>query len=138
MSTHAIAVAPHTEVRSLAQLPLTWRERAAHVRRWTADEGAARAYELVAQELDEYLAEQADQLYTIAEAAALVGRHRDTIGKAVQDGRLTNHGVKHRPRVRHAELRAVFPRSPVAADARGPYDPVADARSILGIRRGER
>src|SRR5690242_7978710 len=84
------------------ELPEHWRARAKDLRHFGAAEGAARAYELAAQELAEWLSDRGDRLLSPTEAAVLVGRHRDTIGNAIRAGRLTNHGAKHRPRVRLA------------------------------------
>jgi hypothetical protein len=67
----------------------------------------------------------------------LVGHHRDTIGNAVRDGRLINHGTKHRPRVQFGELTRVFPPTDLAERASVTYDGIADARSRLEVRRGE-
>jgi hypothetical protein len=120
----------------LSQLPTEWRARAVELRRWAAAEGAASALECAANELEECLAQEADQLLNVAQAAAQTGRHRDTIGTAIRTGRLTNRGEKHRPLVRRAELVRAFPPSSVAGDAKPSYDPLADARSILGTRRG--
>jgi hypothetical protein len=120
----------------LHELPTSWRALAGDVRRWAAAEGAATAYERAADELESALHAEGDKLVTVAEAAALSGRHPDTIGGAIRDGRLTNHGVKHRPRVRRAELTRVFPPSAIAGDDRSSYDAVADARFLLGTRRG--
>ena len=117
----------------LTSLAVLWRSRACDLRRWAAAEPAATAYELAAQELEEQLSAASDRLVGAAEAAALVGRHRDTIGNALRDGRLTNHGGKHRPLVRVGELLVVFG-SNVAAAPGNPYDANADARTRLGIR----
>jgi hypothetical protein len=121
---------------TLAQLAAGWRTRATDLRRLAAAEGAARAFELAAEELQEWLTTWDNQLLNVADAAQAVGRHRDTVGNAVRSGRLTNHGTKHRPRVRRGELLHIFPPSSVAADGKPSYDPVADARSILRTRRG--
>lgn len=120
---------------SLSELATQWRARAADLRRWAAAEGAACALELAAEQLEIALAQEADQLLSVAEACALVARHRDTIGKAIRTGRLTNRGEKHRPRVRRGEVVTVFPRA-IAREMKAAYDAAADARSILGTRRG--
>jgi hypothetical protein len=132
------AFAVHTLTNTptpLDELPASWRARATELRRWAAADGAASALERAAEELEQRLAQEAGQLLNVAQAAALTGRHRDTIGGAISAGRLTNHGRKGGPRVRRGELLRVFPLSEVAGDE---YDPVADARSILGTRRGGR
>jgi hypothetical protein len=110
--------------------------RAADLRRWAAADGAACAWERAADELEKVLRAEDDQLLSVVQAAVMTGRHRDTIGAAIRGGRLTNYGEKHRPRVRQGDLMRVFSPSRVAGDEKPPYDPVADARSILGTRRG--
>ena len=119
-------------------LPPMWRARATELRRWAADNGAATAFELAADELEQASRVEADTLLTVAQAAALTGRHPDTVGSAVREGRLTNRGVKHRPRVQQAELLRVFPPARIAGDRRAAYDHNADARSLLETRRGGR
>lgn len=121
---------------ALSELPSAWRSRAADLRRWGSAEGAAAALECAAGQLEDALRLEGDPLLNVAQAAELTGRHRDTIGGALRTGRLTNCGEKHRPRVRRNELLRLFPATSVAGDANLAYDPVADARSILGTRRG--
>lgn len=120
----------------LSELPSAWRTQASELRRVADAECAARAYEDAAAQLELATRLVDNVLLSVADAAARVGRHRDTIGKAIRDRRLTNHGAKHRPRVRLGELLAQFPSKPVAGLRDGPYDPEADARSLLGTRRG--
>jgi hypothetical protein len=126
------------QTQSIDNLAARWRARAAELRRWAAAEGAATALERAAEELEHTLRVEGDNLLTVTQAAVLTGRHPDTIGSAIRDGRLTNRGVKHRPRVQKAELVHVFPPSRIAGDGQPSYDPAADARSILGARRGGR
>jgi hypothetical protein len=124
------------QAQSIDNLAAWWRVRAAELRRLAAAEGPATAYERAADELEAALLAEGDKLLTVSQAAALTGRHPDTVGSAIRDGRLTNHGVKHRPRVQRAELLHVFPVSRIAAADAAPYDPNADARTLLATRRG--
>ena len=112
-----------------------WRERAATLRSWAGADGPARAYELAAQELEASLSAQADRLLGVVEASALFDRHRDTIGNAIRDGRLTNFGTRHRPQLKFGELARVFPA--VVSGTAATYDTATDARSRLSTRRGD-
>src|SRR5687768_11770501 len=100
MSAHTT----ETTIRSSAELPALWRAQANELRRLAAAECAARAYEDAAAQLEEVNSQRDDELLSVRDAAALVGKHRDTIGNALRHGRLTNYGARHRPRVRTAEL----------------------------------
>jgi hypothetical protein len=115
-----------------------WNDLAREFRYRGVDEGLARSYELCAQQLRAALAAQDSRLLSVSEAAALTGRHRDTISKALGSGRLTNYGAKYRPRVRYADVLAQFPPQSVARPAGVSYDVAVDARAFLGTRRGER
>ena len=116
---------------------MAWRARADDLRRYAAAEEAAQAYEVCAQELTASLSEQFSRLLSVKEAALLTGRHRDTIGNAIATGALTNHGVKHRPRVRYADAVSLFPPREIARAAGQAYDSIPDARAFLGSRRGD-
>src|SRR5690348_14137830 len=112
-----------------------WNSVATQLRYRGAADGVARAYELCAQELEALLGQRDSRLLSISEAAALTGRHRDTIGKAVASGSLTNYGAKHRPRVRYSEVIALFPERSVDPTSNRSYDGSVDARVFLGTRR---
>ena len=114
-----------------------WNGLASELRYRGADGGLARAYELCAEELRAALAYRDGRLLSVSEAAALTGRHRDTISKALGDGRLTNYGGKYRPRVQYADVIAQFPPQSVVRSANTSYDGSVDARAFLGARRGE-
>ena len=114
-----------------------WSAVAKQLRYRGAEEGLARAYEVCAHELELALASRDNRLLSISEAAALTGRHRDTIGKAVAKGSLTNHGGGNRPRLLYAEVVALFPQQSVARADGISYDGSVDARAFLGARRGE-
>ncbi|MFL5516646.1 MAG: hypothetical protein ACJ8DJ_10845, partial [Gemmatimonadales bacterium] len=60
----------------------------------------------------------------------------DHLARLIREGRLPNAGRHGSPRVRAADL-PLRPRKDVAADPGRTYDPVADARALLG-RQGER
>jgi hypothetical protein len=123
------------KVASSTDLPAIWRARADDLRRYGA-EGPARTLETVAQELEDSLESQSERLLTVTEAATLAGRHRDTIGTAISDGRLANRGTKNRPLVRSGELIERFPRRAVVQQHNSTYDAGTDARALLSTRRG--
>jgi hypothetical protein len=56
------------------------------------------------------------------------------VRKAVSQARIPNAGRKGMPRVRAGDVERVLPRKRIAAPGRGTYDPIADARSLLGGR----
>ena len=56
---------------ALSEFVSAWRSRAADLRRWAAAEGAACAWERAADELEARLAQEGDQVLTVAQAAAL-------------------------------------------------------------------
>ena len=123
----------------LPELAATWRTRAAELRRIADAEGAARALESAAADLDATLAAESDRLLTIREAAALSGRAPETLRKAIRQGRIPNAGRAGRPRVRSGDLGAV-PARQTGRDrsARGKFDARADAQAILEVRRGDK
>jgi len=133
-STSTPVYLPDEQPRDLA---ITWRERAAELRRTAAAEAAARAYEVAADELTAMCTQQGDRLLSVAEAAALVGRHRDTVGNAIRNGRLQNYGGKFRPRVKFSDVVGAFPSRGIVQSAYEVYNRPADARASLEARRGE-
>jgi hypothetical protein len=68
---------------AIRTLVAQWNNVATELRHRGADSGLARAYELCAQELETALADQDSRLLSVKEAAALTGRNRDTIHKAI-------------------------------------------------------
>jgi hypothetical protein len=117
-------------------LPAEWRAVAQYLRVVGDAEGSARGLEFAAQMLECALAAQTDTFLTISEAAALVGRHPDTVGAAVRGSEIPNYGRRGAPRVRTGDVTRRFPPRRVAAVPRGTYDPGADARALLASRRG--
>ena len=83
-------------------LPL-WRERAAYLQQF-GDPQSARLWQLAAVELEHALKAVGDETLTLVEAAALSGYSVDHLGWLVKKGKLANHGRKHAPRIRRADL----------------------------------
>jgi hypothetical protein len=117
-------------------MPLTrdlapaWRERAAMLRKYGAEQ-AAKTAEMLADELEASCRAADDVPLTLAQAAATSGYSKDHLARQIREGRIPNAGRPHAPRIRAANL----PRKARVATARaGTYDPTADARSLLAGR----
>jgi hypothetical protein len=89
---------------TIASLPSMWRQRAQDLRRWAAAEGAARALECVADELEAAVQHEGGEPLTLADAALASGYSADHLGRLVRRGKLPNHGRPNAPRVRPADL----------------------------------
>ena len=123
------------ELSRLTTLPLRWRERAEHLHRFGRAEAAAAIWKLAADELDEALLEQAGELLNLTDAARHSGYSPDHLGRLIRDGKLTNHGARHAPKIRAGDL----PRrrsSALVETTSESYDPIADARSLTSRRNG--
>ena len=119
------------------EYPAELRMRAASLRQWAADEGAAKVYEHVADELEEIIRRGEDHALTLAEAARETGYSGEHLGRLIREGKITNAGRKNVPRIRRGDLphkvRQTGPQ--IAGHGTKRYDPDADARSLLS-RRG--
>jgi hypothetical protein len=111
----------------LRDLVAAWRATAANLCRYGADP-QARALESAADDLDDVLRAEQDELLTLTEASVATGYTADHIGRLVRDGKVPNCGRPSAPRVRRADL----PPKKLAVARRGPkaYDVDADARSL--------
>lgn len=109
-----------------ADLPTAWRERAAELRRWAAAEGAARALEAAAAELETALRAADDEPLTLSEAARESGYSVRRLRELIAEGRLPNAGRRGAPRIRRGDL-------PRRATTAGGYDPREDARELLKL-----
>ena len=87
-----------------------WRARAADLREWAAAEQAAVAWEHAAQELEERLRAEGEELLNLTQAAGLCGYSADHLGREVRAGRISNAGRSNAPRIRRSDL----PRKPGA------------------------
>lgn len=70
----------------------------------------------------------------ISQAAALIGRHPETVRRAIRDGAIPDRRLSPRGhhKVRRGDLDVLGGRK---SSPRTPYDPAADAREILKMRR---
>jgi hypothetical protein len=80
-----------------------WRRRAALARELAA-EGAARAFEVCAADLELGIAAGNDELLTLTEAAEVSGFSADHLGRLIRQGKIINFGRQNAPRVRSADL----------------------------------
>ena len=118
---------------AVRELPTRWRQRATELRPFS--EPAARAFDLAADELAGSLAQGDDELLTLKEASRASQYSVDHLARRIREGAIPNAGRPHAPRIRRADLPR---RAPVAHGARSGYDPAADARDLLSVRREDR
>lgn len=118
-----------------AALVTRWRARADEIEKYV--EGGGRPLRACANELEATLRTAADEPLTLSEAARRSGYSPDHIARLVRGGKIPNAGRRGAPRVRAGTLPLRPKPRRVASTAGTPYDPVADARSLLG-RQGER
>jgi hypothetical protein len=91
----------------------------------------APALRAIADMVEAALRAESDAALTLAEAAAESGLSSDHLGRLVRRGKVPNVGRKHAPRI----ARGALPRKARVAGSRPmPYDPAADARSLLAGR----
>jgi excisionase family DNA binding protein len=102
--------------------------------RTLAENGAGQAVtarEALLQKLIAAAQAYLDGQLTVEEAAAVLGRHPETIRRAVRNGALPDGRAN--PRGRHRIRRGDLDQ--LAAPKSGPYDPHADAQDIARRRR---
>jgi hypothetical protein len=102
------------ELMSPTDLPDSWRETAASLRRFGAEQ-QARALETCADELTRALQSSDDELLSLRRAADESGYSVDHLGRLLRDGKLTNAGRRSKPLIRRREL----PKKPENGSARG-------------------
>ena len=89
---------------ALAGLVGKWTARRDEWQRLGAQlEGSKLAGEVLA-DLDALARGAADDTLTLQEASAACGYNPDSLSRLIRQGKLTNVGTKHRPRVRAADL----------------------------------
>jgi hypothetical protein len=116
-----------------SDLPAAWRARASELRRFADAEGAARAFECAAEELENSLRLADDETLSLREAARISGYSADHLGRLVRNGKIPNVGRTNAPRIRRRDIRRKAASLRVTASVA--YDPVADARSLMGPTR---
>lgn len=119
------------------ELAAKWEAEAAVMdRRATTAVGGALIREFLA-DLATARRDEAQELLTLPQAAAESGYSEGHIGRLVREGKIANAGRRRSPRIRRTDL----PRKPTAELAKprlAGYDPVTDARELLGRQRGAR
>ena len=78
--------------------------------------------------------DEGSELLNLTQAALLSGYDPDTLGRLVREGRLANHGKKHAPRVRKADL----PRKPLRFPGRPPHVRLASRQTARASRKTPR
>ena len=92
---------------TLAELVTRWQSRRAeYARLGVLLDGAKLADEVLA-DLADLEAADAEETLTLSDAAKELDMHPDSIGRAIREGRLPNHGRKNAPRVKRGELAAL-------------------------------
>jgi hypothetical protein len=93
-----------------SELPAHWRGKAEDLRPFAP--AAAEAFAHAAQELEESLREQDEEVLTLEDAAAESGYSPDHLGTLIRQGKVANVGRKHAPGIRRRDL----PRKPGASE----------------------
>lgn len=117
-------------------LPKTWRERSLLLKDWAAADGAAKAWEQAAAELEECLARHEAETLNLQEAAAESGFSADHLGRLVRLGRIPNAGRKNAPRIRRKDLpRKTGTAAPPSTAVLLPRARSELVRSVLQVRK---
>ena len=98
------------------ELVLRWERRREEFRRYGATVDGARLLEECLHELRAFLDQEDSDVLTLEEAARFTGYSPDHLSRLIREGRITNLGRKHRPRVRRGDL----PQKPHALRPSGP------------------
>ena len=91
---------------TLAELETKWTARLGEWRALGASVSGERVAAEIVADLRAIETTTADELLTPTQAAAVTGYHPESIARLVRTGKITNHGSKHRPRVKRSELPA--------------------------------
>ncbi len=119
---------------TVADLIDRWETRRASLARLNAQvDGAALAGDILA---DLAGLAAAEQPISLSAAAAGTGYTPDHLSRLIAQGKLTNYGRKHAPRVRLSEC-PTKPKHAIRLAERyaNAYHPITDARSLVGSRR---
>lgn len=114
---------------ALAQLLSSWSTEAQHLKK-RGQSNLALFLESLTEEVENAWIDYASAALNLQEAAAESGYSVDHLGRQLLACKIPNAGAKGQPRIRRADL----PRR-VAARPGGKYDPDADARSLLTLRK---
>ncbi len=94
------------------ELVLEWRETASRLQRYAPP--AAQAFDDCADQLEESLRGDDDDLMTLVQAAEYGGYTADTLGRKVKSGTIKNCGQKNAPKLRRADVptKPGYPKDP--------------------------
>jgi hypothetical protein len=131
---------------TLAELRAAWTHRRDEWRKLGVQVDGAKLADEILAELEQLETPDADTV-SLAEASVITGRTPDHLGRMIRRGQLPNVGRKHAPRIPRAALERLGRKvtAPDPADASPaalqlasgsgqPYNPAADARSLLRRR----
>lgn len=116
-------------------LPKAWRERSLLLKEWAAAEGAAKAWEQAATELEQCLTRHEDETLNLQQAAALSGFNADHLGRLIRLGRIRNAGRKNAPRILRKDLPRKNGSLAPASTTFLPRERVDLVRSVLQVQR---
>ncbi len=111
-----------------------WLSRAEEFRRLNVlVEGAKLIVEMI-DGLSAATSGEGDEALSLRSAARLSGYSVEHLARCVRTGKIANAGERNRPRIRRADLPRKAKKS-LESGAHSAYDPDADARSLVSIRR---
>ena len=115
----------------LETLTSSWRASAETLRAYGAD-GEAIAVMRCAEDLEEALRQQQDELLNLRQAADLTGFSRDHLGRQVRQGKIPNAGKAGAPKIRRSDLSPKSGGSLLpGANARHVEDATAIVQSVI-------
>jgi hypothetical protein len=98
---------------TFAEIRQVWAERREEWRRFGVHVDGVKVCDEFLADLDRVVSEGTEELLTLTGAARVTGFHSDSIGRAIRDGRLPNHGRRNAPRVRRGDLASLRGSGPV-------------------------
>jgi hypothetical protein len=93
-----------TKIVPLADLPDSFREKAAFLRENASADQAATAWERAADEVEASLHDHGSEALPLQEAARESGYTPDHLGRLIREGTLSNAGRPNAPRIRRSDL----------------------------------
>lgn len=118
-----------------AELVTKWESRLREFEHYEAIVSGAKLCREFLQDVTAVRSTTDDELLSLAQAAALGGYSVDGLARLVRQGKVPNQGRRGSPLIRRADV-PIRPGRRIAASDSGHYDPAADARKLVGRRRG--
>lgn len=122
-------------MKSMRDVIERWQAKRAELARYHAQvDGEALVAEMLA-DLDALA--DGEAAVSLPVAGNETGYSTDHLSRLIKEGKLTNYGRKHAPRVRLSECprKSSASAGRLAGGAGMPYHPTTDARSLVGARR---